>query len=653
MSIDINKFNIEIDSYINNYEENSNVLTKIKERINELNKNLEKECSLVFLADKGSGKTTIIDCMTGLTLEKEKTNEKTGRKYIVEEDVLETGSGATTTFEVEITQSLGEESRLVVTPYKKDDVIDILRNFASTVFKTAHDVELSGDASIAPELFRACRNMTKLTERKGNNEEKVDHAKLLALEYDTNDYEVFEKRVIELANIDNRNTTRFVYDSIKDNEKSWIKKTFRKLNLVHIDDAPLPARITLEINKNLFNFEKLNRVNKIVDTRGLEAGSNTDRSDIKSLFRDSKNNILLFVDKFNSPSKSIIDLLNHYVYDKEMECINRIGYIVNFKDGEPERVISTDGQVDNENEGIYEKKSQVVQSFQENEVYIKKNNMIYCNPKRFLNEEGRIRVDMDEIEDYGSPAEVIAYKKGLRENDRKKLTEDIADLIKQYDQSLITEINTLYSKYEEIKEEIEKSCTINVDNICDNIKKYPLEFDLSKVATEIYSDYIDSKYPSTLRAINNRYGIYNYNDIFCEGSNFLEDVLKKELKDIKDKAIGDLSEIEKSKNLNNNQKNIVEFLIKDVNKYFFRQIEVINEHFYKRLKEEIYSKQDMSFWDKVKARWGKGSGYRNEINKYYRGNIVDKNFNIQINEEVNDLVEDFKDGLIEILANAK
>ena len=94
-------------------------------------------------------------------------------------------------------------------------------------------------------------------------------------------------------------------------------------------------------------------------------------------------------------------------------------------------------------------------------------------------------------------------------------------------------------------------------------------------------------------------------------------------------------------------------MIKDINKYFFRYIEIINEYFYNRLKEEIYSKKDMSFWDKVKARWGKGAGYRKEINTYYRGNIVDKNFNSQINEEVNELVEEFKNGLIEILENTK
>lgn len=35
------------------------------------------------------------------------------------------------------------------------------------------------------------------------------------------------------------------------------------------------------LSKDIFDFDKLNRITKIIDTRGLEVASNTDRSDIK------------------------------------------------------------------------------------------------------------------------------------------------------------------------------------------------------------------------------------------------------------------------------------------------------------------------------------------------------------------------------------
>ena len=110
--------------------------------------------------------------------------------------------------------------------------------------------------------------------------------------------------------------------TIKHTNKKYItlksvKRIFKeiyKINLVHIKEAPLPKKITVMLSKDIFDFSKFNRISKIIDTRGLEVTSNTDRIDIKSIFRDGENNILLFVDKFNSPSKSIIDLVDHYTF---------------------------------------------------------------------------------------------------------------------------------------------------------------------------------------------------------------------------------------------------------------------------------------------------------------------------------------------------
>ncbi|MGL4873118.1 MAG: hypothetical protein ACRC30_00495 [Clostridium sp.] len=180
--------------------------------------------------------------------------------------------------------------------------------------------------------MRACRNITGLAE---NRKLKEDLGKELVSRYSVEDFDVFKERVILLANLDKRKTLDFTYEELGglEAEKEWIKKIFKKINLVHIDEAPMPKKIVIEINREIFNFDKFSKIDRIIDTRGLEVGSITDRSDIKRMFRDEKNNIMLFVDKFNSPSKSIIDLLDHYLYDDEMECINRLGYIVNFRDG--------------------------------------------------------------------------------------------------------------------------------------------------------------------------------------------------------------------------------------------------------------------------------------------------------------------------------
>ena len=84
--MNIKELNEEINYYIDNYPENAIVLSKIKERINKIENQLKEEYSLIFMAEKGAGKTTTIDFLLGLTYEREKVNEKTKKKYKVEED---------------------------------------------------------------------------------------------------------------------------------------------------------------------------------------------------------------------------------------------------------------------------------------------------------------------------------------------------------------------------------------------------------------------------------------------------------------------------------------------------------------------------------------------------------------------------------------
>ena len=639
----------EIDIYVENDVENAQTLLKLKDKLNEIKKKMEKENSLVFVAEKGAGKTTIIDYITNLTFEREKEKKKDNKKrtkYIVEEDVLETGAGATTTSTVEIVQSLDKSSKLVVIPYKDDEVKKILNDFASVIFSKAHNIEDS--KSIPQEILRAARNLTGLTEKK-NIDGKNDSAMEMALKYDKNSFEDFEKRVIELANLDKRTITEFTFDS-KDDELNWIKKTFRILNLVHKNDAPLPKKIILEISKEIFDFNKLDRINKIVDTRGLEVGSNTDRMDIKDLFRGEDNPFIAFVDKFSSPSKSIIDILGHYIYDDNMECINKLIYIVNFKNGEPEKVICSNGNVDNESEGISEKLIQISHVFRENEVKIIDKNILFCNAKKFLDHEGKTIVDIDDLHDYGSEASIREYKRKIRESEKENFIESINNIVERNRNEMEEELKSLIERYSEIKLDIDKVESIELNKVIDYINMTKLNLDISGEISGIYDPYLRSRHSSTIMAINNRYGIYSYNDIFCEGSNLLESKIKLILKNLKDNVIKLLKDKKIEDNLNDNQKNSIEFMIDDTNQYFFKYINKINEYFYNKLKNDIYCKEDDEFWEKVKNRWGKGSGYTNDVITFYNNQIIIKNYESNVNVDISNIFSTFKRGLISNLS---
>lgn len=646
--------NNEIDYYIENYPDNAAVLKRIKDKINTINKQLNEDYSLVFMAEKGAGKTTTIGFLLGLTQRKQKTNEKTNRKYWIEEDILETGSGATTTSEVEICQSEDEVSKIVITPYNTEDVEDILNIFAKSMFSNIHKLE-GDEEPLAPELIRACRNMTALTERQNDLGEKIDHLRALALEFDSSDYESFRQAVIERAHVSDRKKIEFICDTSKEKEKSWIKKLFRRINLVHIDDAPLPKKITVKLSKDIFDFSKLNKINNIIDTRGLEIGSNTDRSDIKSVFRDGTNNILLFVDKFNSPSKSIIDLLDHYVYDKDMDVIDRLGYIVNYRDGEAEKVVGCHGVIESAEDGIMEKRNQVIQIFRENGVFVKDNNIIYCNPKKHLDREGKIEISVEELEEYDyDKAAIETFKKEEREDERIRFVDDVISFIDDYEEKLQSDLEEAMNSYNSIKDEIEKNANIDVEPIIDKLNKKEIQVTLKDKIAGIFDEYIVDKFPSTLRAINNRFGIFNSYDIYCEGANVVESLLKKTLQKIKDDVIYELDILSETKRLNVNQEKAKEYLKKDINRYFFNYIQELNAYYYSKLTSDTFSKEtNKCFWERVIARWGKGSGYRNDIMEYYKEHLKVNKINEEATSENERIINEFKKGIIDILNNVE
>ena len=169
----------------------------------------------------------------------------------------------------------------------------------------------------------------------------------------------------------------------------------------------------------------------------------------------------------------------------------------------------------------------------------------------------------------------------------------------------------------------------------------------------MYEVYIGNKFPSTLRAINNRFGIYNSYDIYCEGANVVESLIKRSFKNFKDEIIDQLDLSAKGKKLNNNQEKAKEFITKDINKYFFNYMEEINNYFYNKLKEDTFSKENSEFWDEVKARWGKGSGYRKDVVNLYEKNIQDNGLSNEINDEIDEMINGFKLGIIDVLNNVE
>ncbi|WP_194189529.1 hypothetical protein [Clostridium chrysemydis] len=640
------KIFVEIENLINNYPEHSCILSKIKEELKDIDLKLNQNYKIILIADKGIGKTTIINLLLNLNFEKIKKNKKTERKYKVITGSLETGSGATTTSEVEVIQSNNQKTIIKIIPYEYDEIVEIIDRFAKIIFNETYDIQ--EPISLPTELERACRNMSGLTENKLT---KVDKAKDLALNCGYEGFQIFNMKVRELCNLTNRNNLEIKYHKeIQCTEKEWIKKVFRKVNLVKYEDIPLAKKIIIELNREIFDFDKLYKVDTVLDTRGLESDSTvTERTDIKNIFRESTNNIILFVDKFNSPSKSVIDIMDYYLGYGNLDDINRFGYLVNFEDGQPENVIDFQGEVDDEEMGIHEKKKQIESIFNENSIMINSQNIIYFNPMRFLDKEGRIKIDEYDYDIFENRDKIIEYKKEKRKLDRINFIDHINQIMVRYEEDLKNKKNKLLLRYENIKNKLEEGSKIDLTDIVARIKDDVISYDFERRMEDLYWDYINKKYPSTIMAINNRRGIYSNSDIFCEGASRIERLSRDELLKWKEKIISELNILKDIKNLNINQISSIDFLINDINKYFYEYMECINKYFYDKLKLDVFPEEEVFFWDRLISRWGKGAGYRNDINLYYKERLIENNFSECIKEDMKNQVLAFKAGMISIL----
>lgn len=604
--------------------------------------------SIVFMADKGTGKTSIINFIIDFIYRRQKikTTNKKKRKIDIYQDVLDTGAGATTSFKVILMQADNDTSRINIEPYSDNETIDIIRGFCKKIY---HDVFNDNNyrCDVPPEMHRAIVNMIDLHEFEvDDNVAKIDLIKQYAYKYEDRFEELVED-LVERCNLENRKTIIFDCDEL--DEKASIRSIFRKINLMHIDYAPLPKCVTIEVSKKIFDFKSLGNIHSIIDTRGLEGGGiPTDRKDIRNYFKNQDDKILMLVDKFKSPSNSIIKLLSDYIHEEDYELISRVGYMLNFYDGEPENVLMEDGKAGEEFRGIQYKKTQLIDLLNSNNIKIDENNIIFTNPKRFMDSEGAISIDMDDLDDYGSKEEAEQYKLCIRNDDREELIESIKSVVDNRKKFILNQIQLKYKEFEVIKNKELDSLNLDKNAIIEtiiNLKKNYYSISEKLFINNIMSAYFQSLYPATIMAINNRYGIYFERDIYLVGCNEIEQMSKKPLIKIAKYAICQICKDIKTEK----EEKIISYVLQAIKEYSCRYIDRMNASFYTYIKDNVFKKEDYKFWNKVMNRWGGGPGYTNDIIAWYEMKIGDSQASTHITNMLNDEIDKFKNGLIDVI----
>lgn len=606
-----------------------NTYNKMLEKISFLINNAFTDFSLVFIGEKGVGKTTNICRFLNLVQTVSKTRK--GKEIEVIEEILQTGSGATTICDIEIAPSPTGRTFIMIEEISNQDLYDYLKSFAEYIFIRAQRsndsaVELEESVPLPPEIERACRNMTKLKETKVN-EIRIDHGIELAKRYDDNQFSLFLDDVFSRANLNKRTQTTFTNNNnlSKKDEMIWIKTIFKDLNLGKIEVAPLPRVIKIYLSAEIFDFENLPFINRIVDTRGLDASANSDRKDLYKIFREEPNNIIVLIDKFAAPSLSMIDLLNTYAYDEHLNLIDRLVFLVNFRNNEPNLVVGVDGTVDDEIEGIEIRRQQILRKFSENKIPFNENNIIFYNPLRFLDSEKRLEITFEDFEDYGSKEEAQRYKYDIIEDERKDILKQISDIISNVIDKYNNEVKIIKTNLEKLKysHENDEYAKSQLTKVIREIEGYHQDnIEANEKVLKIYDNYFKSKYPSTIRAINNRHGVYDNHDIYQEGAIRIEDLVKYQLKEIKDQTLLKLISIKGYTNISSGQEVALTLVIEDINKLYENYINQINRLAYDTFENNVFSLEKYEpFWRKAIYRWGQGSGYKVDIINYYEEQV--------------------------------
>ena len=422
---------------------------------------------------------------------------------------------------------------------------------------------------------------------------------------------------------------------------------FKNLNLGKIETAPLPKVIKIHLSKNIFDFENFPFIKRIVDTRGLDALANSDRKDLYKIFREEPNNIIILIDKFAAPSLSMINLLNTYAYDENLNLIDRLIFLVNFRNNEPNLVVGVDGTVDDELEGIEIRRKQIIRRFIENKIPFNEKNVLFYNPLRFLDSEKRLEITLEDLEDYGCKEDAKKYKNDFIEEERHEVVTQvntvILNVIEKYNQEIdLIKVNLEKLKYSYENDEYAKS---HLKKVMSEIEGYfQNHIEAKENVLKIYDNYFMNKYPSTIRAINNRYGVYDHHDIYQEGAIKIEDLVKYQLKEIKDSILLKLNNIKGFTNISPGQEVAINLLIEEINYLYEEYINQINRNAYDTFENNVFSLEKYEqFWKKTKYRWGQGNGYRLDIIEFYQEQIKAS----KLLEEIESILEDYVKSFIQ------
>lgn len=589
----------------------------IKERLVRIESLLRIEkYDLVFIGEVGVGKTTTICHLLNLTRTAKKQKKLPGgsatstRTIEYTKELLSTGSGRTTICEVVICPS--ESTFIEVVPASLKKVEEFLDEFCEITWQKVYPENSNNLEPLSTEVSRAVKHMVNLKDQY-KNKVLIDTAEEFAKEFAKDEYEKFKQAILSRASLSLRTETILKFtpaeDSNLENEKQWIEKSFGDLNLVNLDNFPLPGQIKIHVSPSILDFSRYPFVKSIIDTRGLDIVK--DRSDIETYVREHDEAICIFTDSFRSVPNSVAESFTRYLTKESRDIDTKLSLLVLPRKGEPEKVHGTSGERE---EGIAVRKNQVKDILEGQNIKFIYENMFFYDPLLHYTTEQRLDPDID-----------IEWV----EADKKQMFDEFAGIIERRTRKLINEAQVLESIFLNI---INGSDLSPADErLIESLKKTLIGLRrLNTLNISISSgilSFLQGVYASQLNAINRRFGEYDQMDIYFEAKRIAEECSRKNFDKPKSKIDGAIQLAREQASELSGLQPIMELLEEKIDQIYEASIISLASKVSELLKKETLAPQDLEnpFWYAVIRRWGSGEGFVRDVLNRYNSELNDSN----------------------------
>jgi predicted ATPase len=562
--------------------------------------------NLVFIGTIGSGKTTALCYILGLTDDKNTNNTE---KHTFSPELLVTGSGGSTICEVHILLNKDNHSSIKTEFITKEELEYYVDDFADFISSRVEPENKKVGALLPQEITRALRNILNL-KRTESTDFAIEKYKELGSRI------LFKKFLLENIKSVLEGEKQLNESDTPYTNHEFIKETFKLINSAALPQYSIPKRITILLNFELFGSNHIwNRYDKVIDTKGLDGPFG--RPDIEKYFKKSKN-ILAFTSRFSdAPDSNIV-----YQIEKCAEIIkpksvrklkDRAAILVLPRNDEPTKKVGAEGDYDF---GLTLARDYISSRISIIEDSIKDENILFFNAKK-----------QDDVKH--KTKNIIENFNNITIQSRSK------DELINFIDSEIDSITSITSINKE-----EENSLINA------LKKIGLsEFIVSDLEFgKLFSEKFDEWYPhwNTKHAINKRKGVWGeYNVFFLAKKVFMESISKDlnyKVSEI-NKYIGEINQ-----NLSPLIHAIDDVILSiELSKFKIR----LEFSFLDRLVQEEFAPHK-DFWEELINHEIRGHGYTERVLNKYTAQLSKTLFNFYqklISEKWNNLINIILDKL--------